>query len=250
MTTNTKLLDLISRYIDLTNSVPFKFVNGTELFIVIILLCSGLILFNLLRETKPFFSRVLSMGIVEAYKKTMEEEHASGVAASHGGFPLKGYLLGILVFIILIGVGYPSLYLSTQTSRELQVLTNTLNVEIKKDITENYLSSQAVIAESFKPTDMTKPDVLLNGGVYKVSFIYNDEQYNDKIIFVTYNKSVDSNTLVPFEDKDKYKGLSNLQYGGDYKYSRPYELNDSALRGSYSEISMERIDYIYNLKIN
>lgn len=250
MTTNTKLLDTISRYIELSNEVPYKYIQGTELVLTFMLIALGILLFLFVRELLPFFSRTLSMGITEAYRKMMEEEHANGISTLHGGISLKGYLLGILLFTLILGVGYPSLYLSSQTSRELKDVTTALNIEIKKDITDNYLSNKMVIKKSFKPTDMTKPDTLLYGGVYKVSFIHNDEQYNDKIIFVTYNDSIESNTLVPFEDKEKYRRISNLKYGGEYKYSRPFNLDDSALRDAYSRISMEKIDYIYNLKIN
>lgn len=247
--TNTKLLETISRYIEVTNEIPYKYIHGIELLLILLCLFVGILLFYFVYESRVFFSRIMVLGVTDAYLNTRDEENIRKKTEVVSLVSLRARLTWI-VFLSTVGITmFASLILSGGTSDKIKNITVELTQEIEKDITENYITKPEVLEKAFKPIEVTKPENMGLGGTYKISFIYEDEYYSDKVILLTYNKLVPSNLLIPFEDKGKYKGLSGMGYSKDFRYSKYFDRNSISSYYSSASVNMEDIDYIYNLNV-
>lgn len=247
--TNTKLLETISRYIEVTNEIPYKYIHGLEIFLILFCILCGVALLYFIHESRVFFSRIMSLGVADAYLNTRDEENIRKKTELVSSVSLRARLTWAILLSIVGITMFTSLILSGRTSDKIKDITVELTQEIENDITENYITKSDVLEKAFKPLEVTKPENMGLGGTYKISFIYEDEYYSDKVILLTYNKSLPSNLLIPFEDKGKYKGLSGMGYSKDFRYSKYFDRNSVSSYYSSSSINMEDIDYIYNLNV-
>lgn len=166
---------------------------------------------------------------------------------------LNGVKLAFLPWgVVLVIASFLTFYTLESNKRyDIYLESNeAMHVLIREDIKNNYITQEKYLKEAIRPTNFTIPSTKKESGLYRVSFMYNNEQYTDKLVYFTYNDSVESGVLIPFKAEESYKEILDLTsvYNLDANGTRTitsmetYHFNNSN--------TLDEIDYIYNIKIN
>lgn len=165
---------------------------------------------------------------------------------------LKGVKHFILAFIVLFIISSFLLYYIIESGNRGDVYNSskdTLDAVIKEDIRKNYVTQDIYLKDLLQPVNLTTPSIVKDEGLYRVSFTYNNEQYSNKLVYFTYNDSIDSGVLIPFKAEEFYPRIVKL-----VGVPNSGEESLKSIRQIYyfnkSTNTLSEIDYIYNIKIN